>query len=327
MVEFDALTYVAAILLVATVGWIAVAHLRRSRQKAKGDFVMERCLGDGRLLESRSWAYSELSNRWLAVCADIIESHGPILSVDLGDTLAGYKFECTAGFCRFSVGGELLFAGVLLPPSVPSQNEALLKILATKTGRTFTPESPARPLYLVVDYGNAKAPQVDRDAMFELSYHFAAAYFRWCAASPAMAGEGPAAAPAQGNAPTSTGGLSRLASRTPDIAQAIDRARPSVAQRCAEAAARLALERVGLPGLESKCLEELDALVESYDEEYFEAGDDEEKESRAFERARGASAMAFAKRGAADEAIYEAIIATDDEDAIRALVTGIIGKG
>ena len=37
--------------------------------------------------------------------------------------------------------------------------------------------------------------------------------------------------------------------------------------------------------------------------------------------------MAFAKRGAADEAIYEAIIATDDEDAIRALVTGIIGKG
>jgi hypothetical protein len=123
--------------------------------------------------------------------------------------------------------------------------------------------------------------------------------------------------------------LSRLSTAAEDIDQALARVSAEVSSRCAQAAALFALDAVGLRDESSKSAAELDALAESYDNEYFsiqdeiESGqrdDDDESGDIAFSKARAVSALAFAKRGEPDEAIYEAIMSFDDGQEVRDLV-------
>jgi hypothetical protein len=124
---------------------------------------------------------------------------------------------------------------------------------------------------------------------------------------------------------------SRLATVATDIDQAVAQANPSAATRCGEIAASFALERVGMKDLAEISDDGLAALVASLDEEYFSVQEAVERglstraaELVAFSKARAASAFAYASRGESSEAIYEAIMATDDLAELRALVFGVL---
>ena len=74
------------------------------------------------------------------------------------------------------------------------------------------------------------------------------------------------------------------------------------------------------------------ALVEELDSRYFELQEllDEGEKSKAdvlvaFRRARAANALAFAVRGEADEAVYEAAASTEDVQALRQVVMEALG--
>ncbi len=141
-------------------------------------FTVTHYAPDGELFGSSALKYSELSTKWLRICTDLIDSYGPIFDQSMGSTLSHYRIKCTAGLCHFSVNGHIVFIGAMLPPSVEPQNIDLLQTLSSQVGRTFS-VSPSRPHFLVVDLLEVRVPEGDRHAMFQLSYHLAAAYLLW----------------------------------------------------------------------------------------------------------------------------------------------------
>jgi hypothetical protein len=122
----------------------------------------------------------------------------------------------------------------------------------------------------------------------------------------------------------------RLQTVAPDLDKAIAAAPAEVASSAAWAAARWAVEQVGLShpaiaeALSGTCVGKVPALAARLDKEYFALDNDgrapEATVLDVFSKARAASAVEFAARGEAAEAIYEAIIATDDIASVRSVV-------
>ena len=103
--------------------------------------------------------------------------------------------------------------------------------------------------------------------------------------------------------------------------------------RAGLAAAQQAAERCNLsdvaPGLAftEANLDKIDALARALDDEYLSLDRDATPETKylaPFARARAASALAFALRREAREAVYEAIIATDDAPAVTRAVKRVL---
>lgn len=129
--------------------------------------------------------------------------------------------------------------------------------------------------------------------------------------------------------PGSDAAVSRLSTAAADIDQALRAASREAALRSADMAAVHALESVGLRDLSVNSLADLDKMAESFDEQYFSIKEKAEGENRsltseeeaaseaAFSKARALMACAYTKRGQADEAIYEALIATEHSPELR----------
>ena len=133
---------------------------------------------NGELLGSSELQVSELSSKWLGVCTELIEAGGPILDESMGSTLSDYRIKCTAGLCHFTVSGQLLYVAAIFPRSADEQNAQLMRVFTQQLGRTF-PVDASGPLFLVVNLLKQDVPEADSAAMFQLAYHFAAAYLKW----------------------------------------------------------------------------------------------------------------------------------------------------
>lgn len=157
------------------------------------DFHIRHYAYDGELLGSAVMKGAALSSRWLAVTDSLLDA-GPILRRQLGEPLKGYALECAAGMCWFEVGGLSTYFGVLLRPRAEKQNQRLLEVFCAKLQQAEPVvigcadpaqfieqlrQSPERPLFIVVNWLNLDVPELDRQAMFQLAYHFAGSYFRW----------------------------------------------------------------------------------------------------------------------------------------------------
>jgi hypothetical protein len=146
---------------------------------------------DGELLGSSRLAVSDLSAKWLGVCVAMLEQCGPVFSQSMGGTLSHFSIKCTAGLCEFSVRDHVALAGVLLPLSPESQNRQLLQLFASEIDKVTTSPSvepwaaaatrnlSARPLFIVVNWLNTNVNEREAEAIFQLAYHFGAAYFHW----------------------------------------------------------------------------------------------------------------------------------------------------
>jgi hypothetical protein len=141
-------------------------------------FTVAQYAPDGESLGSSVLAVSQLSPKWLGVCASLIESHGPVFSESMGSTLSHYHVECAAGLCYFKVHGEVLYIGAIIAGSSAVQDSALLQLFAERVHQPpelFAHEE--RPLFLVVNTFAPDITEEDRHAMFQLAYHVAAAHF------------------------------------------------------------------------------------------------------------------------------------------------------
>jgi len=133
---------------------------------------------DGKVLESASLQVSQLSRKWLDVC-DCLLDGGPILSMTFGGTLSHWHIDCAAGLVYLKVHGKVALAGALLE-STSTQNDQLLRLFEERTSlRTGGLALDRRPHFLALDTFAAEVSDDESLAVFQFSYHFAAAYFRW----------------------------------------------------------------------------------------------------------------------------------------------------
>jgi hypothetical protein len=135
------------------------------------------------MLGSAEFGLAQLSTRWLEACSNLIEtSGGPIFARALGGSLERFSIECAPGMCSFAVSDIPLFHSVLLT-SGQGNSPALLSHFGALLGQES--EQLAPPHYPAALLLNTFAPGVseqDREAMFQLAYHFAGAYFSWARA-------------------------------------------------------------------------------------------------------------------------------------------------
>lgn len=127
---------------------------------------------------------------------------------------------------------------------------------------------------------------------------------------------------------------SRLNSFARDVASALYAAPAVARQRAAEFAAAWAVARTGLthPALSAGTADEAAALAAELDERYFTLAEERDagrattgQVVTAFERARAASAVEFARRGEPAEAVYEAAAASQDWSELRAELLSLLG--
>ncbi len=120
---------------------------------------------------------------------------------------------------------------------------------------------------------------------------------------------------------------SRLNTFARDVAAALQAATPDARQCAAEFAARWAIAHTELahPAVAAGTADDAAALAAELDERYFALSEERdagrattEQVAAAFEQARAASAVEFARRGEPAEAVYEAAAAAQDWSELRA---------
>ena len=120
---------------------------------------------------------------------------------------------------------------------------------------------------------------------------------------------------------------SRLNTFARDVAAALQTASAADRQRAADLAASWAVGRTGLahPAVAAGTADDAAALAAELDERYFALSEERdaarattEQVAAAFEQARAASAVEFARRGEPAEAVYEAAAAAEDWSELRA---------
>jgi hypothetical protein len=138
---------------------------------------------DGELLGTAEFLPEQLSSRWLAVCSNLIEINGgPVFAQSMGGTLQHFAIECAPGFCYFKVSGVTVFHAVLLTGS-EGNTPALLAHFGNLVRLPVKSLAPHHyPAALVLDTLSPGVSEQDREAMFQLAYHFAGAYFTWAGA-------------------------------------------------------------------------------------------------------------------------------------------------
>lgn len=133
---------------------------------------------NGELLGSHDFSTDQLSQRWLDVCGHLLDAHGPVFSQSMGSTLERFSIECAGPICHFKVGGTVLFSTVLLTTTAVATRDQSLAYFAAQLGASAPFVAPCHlPAFLVL---NTPAPEIEESdcaALFQLAYHFAAAYF------------------------------------------------------------------------------------------------------------------------------------------------------
>lgn len=142
-------------------------------------FRVMHCAIDGELLESSTLHVEALSKKWLAYCEHLL-SGGPIVATHLDGPLASWSVECAAGRCNFRIGDSVVYACAILRSGAERQNQQLLDSLSSPMWQGVLAHAPdERPLFIVMNLFPEDVSSKDSEAMFQLAYHFAAAYLNW----------------------------------------------------------------------------------------------------------------------------------------------------
>jgi hypothetical protein len=134
----------------------------------------------GELLAEATIPRDQLSEKWVGMCRDLLEARGAVFAETLGGTLNQFAIEAAGGMSYFRVDGEILYAAVVVPSHDSKNGEALL----THFRSLFpTPPSDSRPTsypcMLVLNTFATAPNDQEREALFQLAYHFGAAYCEW----------------------------------------------------------------------------------------------------------------------------------------------------
>jgi hypothetical protein len=140
-------------------------------------FSLSHFAPDGKLLGSANFSIDQLSPRWLAVCGDLLDACGPVFSRSMGSTLERFSIECAGPICHFKVGSTVLYSTTLLTDSAATSREQSLAHFRRQLAKISLFAAPRSfPAFLVLDTFAPGIDEQDRDALFQLTYHFAGAY-------------------------------------------------------------------------------------------------------------------------------------------------------
>ncbi|MDR6888352.1 MULTISPECIES: hypothetical protein [Variovorax] len=94
--------------------------------------------------------------------------------------MAFWSVECAARKCNFSIGDHVVYACAILRSGAELQNKQLLDSLGSPVWQNVLAQaSDERPLFIVINLFPWDVSSKDSEAMFQLAYHFAAAYLNW----------------------------------------------------------------------------------------------------------------------------------------------------
>ena len=138
---------------------------------------------DGELLGSADFSPDQLSSRWLEICRDLVDAGGPVFSRSMSSPLERFSIDCAGPICHFKVNGTVLFSTVLLASaSAANYQQSVAHFSAQLTSGTSLQIPSHFPAFLVLNTFAPGIEEADREALFQLAYHFASAYFSWCVA-------------------------------------------------------------------------------------------------------------------------------------------------
>lgn len=138
---------------------------------------------DGALLYSGQLARDKLSARWVQLWRDLLDARGPVFACSLGSTLTRFSVDSVPGICHFKVDDTVVYIAAVLPSDTAENYQTSLGHFAGLLDSRAHFHPPERcPAFLVLNLEQADIAAVERDALFELAYHYAGAYLDWIGA-------------------------------------------------------------------------------------------------------------------------------------------------
>jgi hypothetical protein len=150
---------------------------------------------DGELLGTRTRPISELSPKWLKICDELIEFHGPVFKTSLGQNLSHIGVSVTsasgAALCTFSVHGSVTLTTAYFLGMFPSAESELQAVMLASLRNTHLVQAAAesdkpfesllglqqRPLCVFVFWAPDGVSEQDNDLVREFGEHLAGAFF------------------------------------------------------------------------------------------------------------------------------------------------------
>ena len=156
---------------------------------------------DGEQVGSGYWPLSRLSAKWLGVCSEFIQAHGPVFDAPWSGKLSHIRTKFTsasgAAIGTFFVQSEIVSSVLLLNGSSPNAEQTVAKMFAdslTKTFQSQLRQPPTdsfskissiseRPLMVIVHLPAPDVSDDDQEIVRELALHLAGAFFARCVAA------------------------------------------------------------------------------------------------------------------------------------------------
>lgn len=153
---------------------------------------------DGASPESGSQRIEDLSDRWLSVCAQMLEEAGPVFGRNMGSTLSHFDIRMSGPIAELAAYGRTCFnlamtSGINAEQDVATSNyfRGVLKEMATCFGTAVTDEanesidsSRSHATLLVLDRCVADVDDEQKQALLQLGFHLVGAYYAFAEHEP-----------------------------------------------------------------------------------------------------------------------------------------------
>ena len=148
---------------------------------------------DGGPPESAEKKISELSPKWLGVCADLLAHYGPVMNHNMGGTLPHFDIRMGGPTVHLMAHKHLCYqlaisrgSGSEQDRAAVSQLEVLLEKAVEIAGKAVDraaiavlDEAPCTPSVLIFDMCERAVDEDQKHALAELGVHLAGAYYQY----------------------------------------------------------------------------------------------------------------------------------------------------
>jgi hypothetical protein len=155
---------------------------------------------DGRAPESGVQAIAQLSDRWLTVCADMLDESGPVMHRNMGSTLSHFDVKMGGPIGQLSAHGHRCFDFAISLGADSEQDHATARHFRSLFERAVGMSGGAvatnacavldgavnRPCLLLFDFCQPDVADDQKAALAQLGIHLAGAYYRYCDSQPKM---------------------------------------------------------------------------------------------------------------------------------------------
>jgi hypothetical protein len=158
------------------------------------EFAIHIYFPDGEPPETGSMSLETLSPKWLGICRDLLEQHGPVMNHNMGSTLSHIAIRMGGPVGQLVCHGHPAFYFAVSLGSGSDQDKAALAhfedlyVKACEFAQSAIKEeslavlrgSSAAPSLLILDASDPELSDEDGGMLGELANHLAGAYLLYC---------------------------------------------------------------------------------------------------------------------------------------------------